>query len=91
MPARIVEIDCQQALRELVNYMEDDLALELRQQIAHHLAGCRHCTAVYDGVGNVVRLLGEDTAFELPEGFSRRLYQKVAPQLLAQPSFQQHP
>ena len=54
---KIVEIDCYQVRRELVDYMEADLTPELRIRIEHHLQNCSHCTAVYDGVRNVVRLL----------------------------------
>jgi len=42
-----------------------------------HFKGCKHCTAVLDGTRNVVQLVGDATAFELPAGFSNRLYQKL--------------
>jgi hypothetical protein len=38
---------------------------------------CDHCTAVYDGMRNVVRLLGDEKAIELPEGLSERLYKRI--------------
>ena len=62
--------------RELVDYMEGDLTPELRARIERHLHGCTHCAAVYDGVRNVVRLIGCEDAMELPRGFSQRLYQR---------------
>jgi len=74
---KIVEIDCYQVRRELVDYMEGDLTPELRIRIDHHLQNCSHCTAVYDGVRNVVRLLGNENAIELPQGFSQRLYRRL--------------
>ena len=70
-----IEIDCQRVRRELSDYLEGDLPPALRLQIEKHLAGCSHCKAVYDGTRNVVRLLGDEKMIELPEGFSRRLYQ----------------
>jgi len=73
----IVEIDCQEVRRELVNYTEGDLTPELAERIEQHLKNCRHCRAVYDGVRNVVTLLGDQTAFALPQGFSQRLYLKL--------------
>jgi predicted anti-sigma-YlaC factor YlaD len=69
-----VEIDCYAARRELVNYMEADLTPELRARVDYHLQNCDHCAAVYDGVRNVVRLLGSKESIELPQGFSQRLY-----------------
>ena len=73
----IVEIDCYQVRRELSEYLEDDVTPELRSQIEDHLAGCAHCTAIYDGMRNVVQLLGSERMIEVPEGFSQRLYQRL--------------
>ena len=69
------QITCREVWKELVNYMEDDLTPELRASIDRHLRGCAHCTAIYDGARNVVRLVGNQEALELPPGLSRRLYQ----------------
>ena len=73
----VVEIDCQQVRRELSNYLEGDFAPELRLQIERHLAGCTHCAAVHDGMRNVVRLLGDGKLLDVPEGFGKRLYQRL--------------
>ena len=75
---KILELDCNEVRRELVGYMEGDLTAELRMRVDHHLRNCKHCTAIYDGAANVVRLIGQEDAIELPKGFSRRLYQRLA-------------
>lgn len=75
--SRIVEIDCYQVRRELSDYLEGDLTPELRVRIEEHLERCRHCTAVYDGIKNVVQLLGDEKAIDLPKGFSERLYRRL--------------
>lgn len=80
---RTVEISCQDVRRELVNYAEGDLTPELGARIERHLKTCRHCLAVYDGAENVVRLLGDNAVFQLPEGFSQRLRQRFASQMPA--------
>ena len=72
----LFEIDCQQVWRELVNYTEGDLTPEMRDRITRHLQSCPHCRAVYDGSRNIVRLLGDKNVFELPQGFSGRLYRR---------------
>ncbi len=77
----IVEIDCYQVRRELSDYLEGDITLELRLCIEDHLAGCTHCTAIYDGIRNVVQLLSNERMIELPEGFSQRLYKRLFPVL----------
>jgi len=73
---QLVEIDCHDVWKELVNYMERDLTPVMRERINLHLQECGRCRAVYDGSYNVVRLLGEKSAIELPPGFSRRLYSR---------------
>ncbi len=77
--SNIVEIDCYQVRRELSDYLEGDVSPELRLRIEEHLQTCDHCRAVYDGLRNIVRLLGDEEAIELPEGFSRRLYKRLFP------------
>lgn len=64
--------------REFVNYTEGDLTLDLRGRIERHLQSCPHCRAVYDGVRNIVQLLGDENVFALPPGFSQRLYQRLS-------------
>ena len=76
---RVVEIDCYTVRRELSNYLEDDLTPQARFRIEGHLEDCSHCTAVYDGMRNVVQLLGDEKAIELPTGFSQRLYKRLFP------------
>jgi len=73
----VVQIDCRQILRELSDYLDADLPPQLRLQIERHLKECDHCTAVYDGMRNVVRLLGDEKVIELPEGLSERLYKRI--------------
>ena len=77
--SNIVEIDCYQVRGELSDYLEGDLTPELRLQIEEHLQTCDHCRAVYDGLRNIVRLLGDGEVIELPEGFSQRLYKRLLP------------
>jgi anti-sigma factor (TIGR02949 family) len=72
-----MEIDCYQVRRALSEYLEGDLTPQLRLQIEEHLQSCSHCRAVYDGLRNVVRLLGDKKVIELPRGFSQRLYKRL--------------
>jgi anti-sigma factor RsiW len=77
----LLDIPCQEVWRELTNYMEGDMTAEMRQRIAEHLSACAHCRAIYDGSKNVVQLLGDGKTFELPAGFSRRLYDRLQAEL----------
>ncbi len=74
---KIVEVDCYEVRRELVSWMEGEMTAEFRARVEHHLQNCSHCTAVYDGARNVVRLLNDEKSLELPPGLSRRLYKRL--------------
>jgi Putative zinc-finger len=73
----VVEISCEEVWREVSNYLEGEIGVELRARMEEHFKGCKHCTAVLDGTRNVVHLVGDARAFELPAGFSNRLYRKL--------------
>jgi hypothetical protein len=75
---RMKSLGCLEVRRELANYMEDDVTPELRQRMERHFLECPGCQAVYDGLRNVIRLIGGSEIIELPEGFSRRLYLRLA-------------
>lgn len=68
-------VSCQQAIRELSAYFDRELAPHSRVAIEMHLRGCRTCTAVYDGVRNLlVLVIDNQKIIPLPPGFSNRLY-----------------
>lgn len=73
----IVAISCQEVRWELANYMEDDITPSLRTRIERHFVECRGCQATYDSLRNVIRLIADGEVLELPEGFSRRLFQRI--------------
>jgi predicted anti-sigma-YlaC factor YlaD len=71
------EITCQEVRRELSNYMEEDVGPALRARIEAHVRACGGCRAVYDGVRNILRLVGGGEVLELPQGFSQRLLHRI--------------
>ena len=73
----IVEIDCVEVWRNLSNYVDNAVDPDLRAVMAAHFKGCAHCSAVLDGTRNVVKLVGDGMAFEVPSAVSRRLYMKL--------------
>jgi anti-sigma factor RsiW len=72
-----IEISCIEVWREISNYLDNEISAELRERMEAHFKGCAHCTAVLDGTRNVVKLVGDGKAFQIPDGFSKRLYRKV--------------
>jgi predicted anti-sigma-YlaC factor YlaD len=74
---QIILITCAEVRRELSNYIEDDVSLELRARIDQHVSACPGCKAVFDGVRNVLTLVSTGDVIELPRGFSARLYRRL--------------
>ncbi len=76
-------ISCEEVWRELSNYIDGDIDPGLRAEMEAHFKQCKHCAALLDGTRNVVELVGDDRAFALPAGFSRRLEARLAKQISA--------
>ncbi|HXE89635.1 MAG TPA: MEDS domain-containing protein [Terriglobales bacterium] len=71
--AHVVEIGCEEVWRQISNYVENDLDPALRLRMEEHFKACKRCSAVLDGARNLVQLVGDGKAFDLPAGFSERL------------------
>jgi len=73
----IIEISCW-AVRKLISSLVDgELDPEFQMRIEDHLRNCNHCKALVDGTRNVVHLVADERAFELPAGFAERLQQSI--------------
>jgi len=73
----IIEMECPEVWRQISSYLDDEVDPELRATMAAHFKGCAHCSAVLDGTRNVVKLVGDERAFEISTGMSERFYQKL--------------
>jgi anti-sigma factor (TIGR02949 family) len=76
-----VEISCVEVWREISNYLDGEISVELRERMRTHFEVCDHCTAVLDGTRNIVQLVGDGRIFPMPDGFSERLYKKIRERL----------
>ena len=73
----IIEIECAEVWRQISSYLDDEVDPGLRAKMAAHFKDCAHCSAVLDGTRNVVKLIGDGRAFEIPTGASQRFYKKL--------------
>lgn len=73
----VVEMECVEVRRRLVDYMEGDLDLPTLDRVIYHVGKCAHCKAVYRGVRNVVELLSHLGEIALPVDLSNRLYTRL--------------
>jgi hypothetical protein len=72
-----IEISCVEVWREISNYLDEEISSAVRERMEAHFKVCAHCTAVLDGARNVVGLVGDGRVFQMPEGFSKRLHERL--------------
>ena len=77
-----IEIDCEEVWRHISDYVDEHVDPELRQEMTAHFKECAHCSAVLHGTRNVLRLVGDGRAFDLPSGVGKRLYGKLDAHLM---------
>jgi anti-sigma factor RsiW len=73
----VIEISCREVWLEISNYVDEDVEPELRARMEAHFKECAHCKAILDGTRNVVKLVADGVEYPVPEGFSKRLYNKI--------------
>ena len=71
------KIRCRDIYLAVSAYLEGDVDPDFRKTIEDHVKDCLHCSAIYDGTMNVLRLVGDDRVLEVPVGFQSRLYSKL--------------
>jgi hypothetical protein len=76
-PMKVIEISCLEVWKEISNFIDNEVSLEMRARMEAHFKGCAHCAAILDGTRNVVRLVGDGVEYKVPEGFGKRLYAKI--------------
>jgi len=70
-------MSCEDARKAISEHIDENMDAVHRRALNQHLAHCRHCTAVLDGVRNLIRLYRDERVFALPDGFHERLEQRL--------------
>lgn len=73
-------IRCEDVLREISNYLDQDVPLELRRQIEEHLDACDNCHVLVNTTRKTISLVGGSNVFEIPASVSERLLERLAAQ-----------
>ena len=87
----VVELKCEQVWREISNYIDGEVAPDLRLRMESHFSVCRNCAAILDGTRNVVRLSSDGKLFDVPAGFGQRLFKKLNAHLRPVPARDEAP
>ncbi len=76
-------VSCEDVLKRLSDFIDDEIDSEVAEAIKAHLAMCRRCSVLYDSLRKVVIVVAAEHTFELPAGYSERLHGFIDQHLLA--------
>ena len=71
-------IRCKEILRELSEYLDEEITPELRARMEVHLCACRHCKVLVDTTRKTLTLVSDNSFLELPQGVSERLLERLS-------------
>lgn len=67
------KLNCQEVLDQLSEFLEEEVAAELRAEIESHLNGCRHCHLEVDTLRATIQLFRVDDPIGVPLHLSARI------------------
>ena len=70
-------INCADFMAEIGNYLEGDVAEEIRQQLEHHLSHCQTCTVLVDSSRKTLKIVTDTGSFDLPEATFRPIAERI--------------
>lgn len=70
-------ISCDEFMSAFGDYLEGDIAAEVRHQLDSHLSHCRTCQVIYDSSRKTLKILTESGSFDLPEAAAKPIRDKI--------------
>ena len=70
-------ISCADFIAEIGNYVDGEIASEVRLQLEHHLSHCRSCTVLVDSTRKTLRIVTDTGCFDLPEGAFKPIGERI--------------
>jgi hypothetical protein len=64
---------CEELLKALNDYVDDETVLAVCKEFADHLAGCNPCQVVVDNIRSTIRLYKAGEPYPMPTEFQTRL------------------
>jgi len=64
-------------MAEIGNYLEGDVAEEVRHQLEHHLSHCQTCTILVDSSRKTLKIVTDAGTFDLPEATFRPIAERI--------------
>jgi hypothetical protein len=70
-------ITCADFMAEIGNYLEGDVADEIRHQLEQHLSHCQTCTVLVDSSRKTLKIVTDTGTFDLPESTFRPIAERI--------------
>ena len=64
-------------MAEIGNYLEGDVANEVRLQLEHHLSHCQTCTVLVDSSRKTLKIVTDTGSFDLPEATFKPIAERI--------------
>ena len=70
-------ISCADFMAEIGNYLEGDVAEDVRHQLEDHLSHCQTCTVLVDSSRKTLKIVTDTGSFDLPEATFRPIAERI--------------
>jgi anti-sigma factor RsiW len=70
-------ITCADFMAEIGNYLEGEVAAEVRLQLENHLAHCQTCHVVLDSARKTIKVVTESGSFDLPDAAAKAIAARI--------------
>ena len=70
-------ISCADFMAAIGEYLDGEVAAEIRSQLEAHLSHCATCQVVYDSTRKTVIVLTDSGSFDLPEAAAKAIAGKI--------------
>ena len=70
-------IGCDEFMAAFGDYLEGDVAAEVRQKLESHLSHCQTCRVIYDTSRKTLRIVTDSGSFDIPESASKLIREKI--------------
>ncbi len=68
---------CDDLIKELGQYLEDETAVHVRKELESHMAHCRSCKVLVDTTLQTIKITTHSGSFDLPTSLSQKIMAKL--------------
>ena len=84
-------ISCSEFLNELSNYLEGEVAADIRAKLEAHLACCRTCSVLIDSTRKTVQIVVDSECFDLPDEVLKPITEQIMDRIQKHGNERSHP